>query len=65
VYLDGKKQKLAADAYIPDRTYDNDLWHRNDLSSGEHTLRLVTRADSNPKAKGTKISIAKAVVYQR
>ena len=65
VYLDGKKQKLAADAYIPDRTYDNDLWHRNDLSSGEHTLRLVTRADSNPKAKGTKISVSKAVVYQR
>jgi len=65
VFLDGKKQKLTADAYIPDRTYDNDLWHRNDLRPGEHTLRLVTRADSNPRSKGARISVARAVVYQR
>lgn len=65
VFLDGKKQKLSADAYIPDRTYDNDLWHRNDLRPGDHILRLVTRADSNPKSKGARISLAKAVVYQR
>jgi len=63
VYLDGKKQEFAADARIPERTYDNDLWHRNDLFPGEHTLKLVTLADSD--SKGAKISISKAVVYQR
>jgi len=65
VYLDGRLQKLAADAYIPDRTYDNDLWHRNDLRPGDHTLRLVTRADSNPRSRGKKLSITKAIVYRR
>ncbi len=65
IYLDGRKQKLVADAWIPERTHDNDLWHRNDLSPGAHTLRVVTRPDSNPKSKGTKLSITRAILYQK
>jgi len=40
-----------------------DLWHVYGLAQGPHTLRIVTRADADPRSRGTTISIAEAVVY--
>jgi hypothetical protein len=64
VYLDGVKSKLVADAYIVPKTHDNDLWHIHGLKPGEHTLRLVMRDDSDPRSKGKRLTISRAVVYQ-
>jgi hypothetical protein len=63
IYLDGKKVGLA-DAYIVDRTYDNVLWSLYGLKPGEHTLRLVTRAEADPRSTGRHISLKQAVVYR-
>jgi ADP-ribosylglycohydrolase len=63
VYLDGERAH-AIDAYVAGRTHDNDVWHVYGLAQGPHTLRIVTRADADPRSKGTTISIAEAVVYR-
>ena len=63
VYLDGQPAR-AIDAYVAGRTHDNDVWHVYGLAQGPHTLRIVTRADADPRSKGTTISIAEAVVYR-
>jgi hypothetical protein len=63
VFLDGKPAR-AIDAYSVERTHDNDMWHVFGLPEGPHTLRIVTRADADPRSKGTTISIAEAVVYR-
>jgi len=34
------------------------------LRQGQHTLRIVTRADADPRSRGTTIAIAEAVVYR-
>jgi len=62
LYLDGKK-KSEVDAYIVERTNDNDLWHAFGLKPGKHSLRLVSREDADPRSKGKKISITAAVTY--
>ena len=38
VYLDGKKAG-EIDAWIPERTHDNDLWHVTGLAAGKHTVQ--------------------------
>ncbi len=63
VYLDGKKAGLA-DAYIVERTHDNVLWNVYGLKPGEHTLRLVTSAQCDPRSTGKRLSISEAVVYR-
>jgi hypothetical protein len=62
VSLDGKKAGTL-DAWIPERTHDNDYWHVTGLANGKHTVRLVTRADADPRSKGKKVRIDGAVVY--
>ena len=62
VYLDGKKAGTL-DAWIPERTHDNDYWHVTGLANGKHTVRIVTRADADPRSKGRKVRIDGAVVY--
>jgi hypothetical protein len=64
VFVDGNKSDLMADAYIVERTHDNDLWHIHGLAPGAHTLRLVTTDAADPHSKGRKLLIQKAVVYQ-
>jgi Carbohydrate esterase 2 N-terminal len=64
VYVDGKKSDVVAEAYIVPKTHDNDLWRIQGLKSGEHTLRLVMRADADPRSKGKKLTISRAIVYQ-
>ncbi len=62
VYLDGEKAG-EIDAYVVPRTHDNDYWHVTALKSGEHTLRIVTRADKDERSTGTQIGIERAIVY--
>lgn len=64
VYLDGEKAG-EIDAYVVERTHDNDLWHTYDLKPDQHTLRLVTRGDSDPRSKGKRVVIEAGITYQR
>jgi hypothetical protein len=63
IYLDNK-QVGVADAYIVPNTHDNALWHTYALAPGDHTLRLVTRPESDPRSKGHQVSIEQAVIYR-
>jgi hypothetical protein len=62
VYLDGEKVG-EIDAYVVPRTHDNDYWHVTALKSGDHTLRIVTRADKDERSTGTQVGIERAIVY--
>ncbi|MEW5975781.1 MAG: ADP-ribosylglycohydrolase family protein [Acidobacteriota bacterium] len=63
VYLDGEKAG-EIDAFVVERTNDNDLWHTYDLKPGPHTLRIVTRSDADPRSTGRMITIEKAITYR-
>jgi hypothetical protein len=63
VFLDGKRQELLADSWIPERTYDNDLWHVTGLKAGPHTLRLVTTDKADSRSTGHRTTIGRAVIY--
>ncbi len=63
VYLDGQRVQ-SIDAYVVERTHDNDLWHTFGLPQQRHALRIVTRDDADPRSKGKVITIAEAVVYR-
>ena len=63
VYLDGRRVQ-PIDAFIVERTNDNDLWHTYGLPQGPHALRIVARHDADPRSKGTLVSIVEAVVYR-
>jgi hypothetical protein len=62
VYLDGAKAG-EIDAWIPERTHDNDLWHATGLAPGAHTVRIVTRDEADPRSKGKHLRVEWAVVY--
>ena len=62
VYLDGQKADRI-DAWIPERTHDNDLWHVTGLAPGPHTVRIVTRDDADTRSTGKALRIEWAVVY--
>jgi hypothetical protein len=62
-YLDGERVQ-PIDAYIVERTHDNDLWHVYGLPQRQHTLRIVTRDDADPRSKGKTVAIFEAVVYR-
>jgi len=64
VFIDGKKQALVAETWIPERTSDRDLWRNYGLKPGRHLLRLVTRADGDARSNGRRFSISRAVVYR-
>jgi hypothetical protein len=63
VYLDGKRVR-PIDAYTGPRTHDNDLWHTYGLPQRQHTLRIVTRDDADPRSKGKRVAVLGAVVYR-
>jgi hypothetical protein len=62
VYLDEKKVG-GIDAWIPERTHDNDLWHVTGLDAGSHTVRIVARGEADPRSRGTAVRIDWAIVY--
>lgn len=64
VYVDGVKSDLIADGYVAKGTFDNDLWRIQGLAPGEHTVRIVTLDDADPRSSGKVIRIARAVVFQ-
>ncbi len=63
VYLDGRKVG-EINAWIPERTNDNALWHTYGLKPGAHTLRIVARSDADPRSKGTRLSLMAALTYR-
>ena len=62
VWLDGKKVE-PIDAWIPERTNDNDYWHVTGLTPGKHTVRIVVQADANSRSIGRTVAIERAIVY--
>jgi hypothetical protein len=62
VWLDGQKAG-EIEAWIPERTNDNDYWHVTGLPSGRHTVRIVVRPDADARSRGRRIQIERAVVY--
>jgi hypothetical protein len=62
IYLDGAPVGVA-DAWIPERTTDNDLWHITGLAPGTHTVRLVVRDDKDDRSTGHQIQIMRAIIY--
>ncbi len=63
VFLDGKKAG-EINAYIVPRTFDDSLWHTYGLKQGPHSVRIVPRADSDPRSTGKRICIRTAVTYR-
>ena len=62
VYLDGTRAG-EIDAWIPERTHDNDYWHVTGLAPGRHTVRIVVRGDQDSRSAGRKVEIQRAIVY--
>jgi len=63
VSIDGERSDILLDAWIPERTNDNDYWHVTGLDSGEHTIRIVVRDDADERSQGHTIRIRAAIVY--
>jgi len=63
IYLDGIKAG-ELDAYIPERTHDDALWHIYGLKPGAHSVRIVLRDDADARSKGKRIVIRRAVSYR-
>ena len=55
----------AIPAWIPPNTHDNDLWHATGLASGEHQVRVLTRADRDERSTGNEVVLERAIVYGR
>jgi hypothetical protein len=64
VYLDGAKAG-EIDAWIPERTVDNDYWHVTGLTNGPHAVRVVVTGTADPRSTGKQVSIEGAVVYSQ
>ncbi len=62
VYLDGARAG-EIDAWIPERTHDNDYWHVTGLANGRHTVRIVVRSDADARSKGRRVQLERAIVY--
>jgi hypothetical protein len=62
VYLDGARAG-EIDAWIPERTHDNDYWHVTGLANGPHTVRIVVRADADARSRGRVVEVERAIVY--
>ncbi len=63
VYVDGKKANQI-EAYIPERTHDNALWHIFGLKNGEHTIKIVALDEADKRSKGKKVILDRAVIYR-
>lgn len=63
IFLDGRKVAVA-DAYIVERTHDNNLWHTYGLRPGRHTVRIVTRGDRDARSHADRFVLTGAVTYR-
>jgi ADP-ribosylglycohydrolase len=64
VFLDGKAAR-PIDAWIPERTHDDELWHVYGLKPGTHTVKIVTTGASDPRSTGTRVEVWRAIVYTK
>jgi hypothetical protein len=62
VSLDGKPAQ-GINAWIPQRTHDNALWHVYGLAPGTHTLRIATTGTADERSTGTTVQVSGAIVY--
>jgi hypothetical protein len=62
VTLDGWTMR-PIDAWIPERTHDDALWHAYGLVNGRHTLRIVAEGKARSESGGHEVEIREAVVY--
>ena len=62
MYLDGARAG-EIDAWIPERTNDNDYWHVTGLPDGPHAVRIVVRSDADARSKGREIRLERAIVF--
>jgi ADP-ribosylglycohydrolase len=63
VSLDGKPAQ-AINAWIPQRTTDNALWHIYGLAPGTHTVRLATTGTADQRSTGTTVLVRDAIIYK-
>jgi hypothetical protein len=63
VLLDGKPVH-GINAWIPDRTHDNALWHVYGLEPGEHTVRIKAVAAADERSTGDAVLVTGAIVYR-
>jgi hypothetical protein len=63
VWVDGVRQDPGIDAWVPERTHDNDYWHVTGLVAGKHEVRVVVRDDADRRSRGRKVQIEAAIVY--
>ena len=63
VLIDGKKVG-GINAYIPPNTHDNDLFHAYGLADGDHELKILMQDDADPRSKGKKVVISRAISYR-
>jgi hypothetical protein len=56
VYLDGIKQPVVIDCWIPQAArHQQVLYYRNGLANGAHELKIVVRGEKNSYAKGSNV----------
>jgi hypothetical protein len=63
VLLDGAPVH-GINAWIPERTHDNALWHVYGLKPGEHELRIRTASAGDARSDGTTVLVSGAIVYR-
>ena len=63
VSLDGKPAH-PVNAWIPQRTHDNALWHVYGLAPGTHTVRIATTGLADERSTGTTVLVSGAIVYK-
>ena len=63
VRVDGKPAH-AINAWIPQRTHDNALWHIYGLAPGMHTARLATTGAADARSTGTTVLVSGAIAYR-
>jgi hypothetical protein len=55
VLIDGVKQRAGIDCWNPTSRSPQNLFERNGLTHGKHTLRIVPTNTKNPLSKGTEV----------
>lgn len=63
VYIDQNKVGMI-DAWAPEDTHNDALWHIYGLADTVHTLKVVVRNDADTRSKGHEIEILAAATYQ-
>ena len=58
VFLDSVKQRAGIDCWNPTHRGLHNLFEKNGLSDGKHTLKIVPTHSKNPLSQGTKVQIA-------